>query len=80
LGSRHVPSFEDARGFAEVLKTQRPLLQGPVAVVDEGVVEIAIAQLIAMLARFHGVRMQAFHDPAHAQQWLREAAGYREIG
>lgn len=76
----YVPSFEEARGFAEVLKSQRPLLQGPVAVVVEGVVAIGIVRLIAMLARFNGVRMQAFHDPARAQQWLREAAGFREIG
>ncbi len=76
----YTPSFEDARGFVEVLKSQRPLLQGPVAVVVEGVVEIGIVRLIAMLARFNGVRMQAFHDPARAQQWLREAAGFREIG
>jgi len=75
----YVPSFEEARGFAEVFKSQRLLLQGPVAVVVEGVVEIGIARLIAMLARFNGVRMQAFHDPARALQWLREAAGYREI-
>ena len=38
-----------------------------------------IVRLIAMLARYNGVRMQAFHDPARAQQWLREAAGFREI-
>jgi len=70
---------EEARGFVEVFKSQRTLLQGPVAVVVKGVVEIGIVRLIAMLARFNGVRMQAFHDPAPAQQWLREAAGFREI-
>jgi hypothetical protein len=70
---------EEARGFVEVLKSQRTLLQGPVAVVVMGVVEIGIVRLIAMLARFNGVRMQAFHDSVRAQQWLREATGFREI-
>ena len=75
----YTPSLEEARGFVEVFKSLRAKLQGPVAVVVEGVVQIGIVRLIAMLARFNGVRMQAFHDPARAQQWLREAAGFREI-
>ena len=56
-----------------------PCSREPVAVLVEGVVEMGIVRLIAMLARYNGVRMQAFHDPARAQQWLREAAGFREI-